>query len=72
MNKQEFQALLKKAGINKRELSEITGIPYPTVNAWGSRTPYPPYTDFLLKSYIKSKLYEDIKNKFLEIEKISK
>lgn len=72
MNKQEFQALLKKAGINKRELSEITGIPYPTVNAWGSRTPYPPYIDFLLKSYIKSKLYEDIKNKFLEIEKISK
>lgn len=72
MNKQEFQALLKKAGINKKELSEITGIPYPTLNAWGSRTPYPPYADFLLKSYIKSKLYEDIKNKFLEIEKISK
>lgn len=72
MNKQEFQALLKKAGINKKELSEISGIPYPTVNAWGSRTSYPPYIDFLLKNYIKSKLYEDIKNKFLEIEKISK
>ncbi|ABS51466.1 acyl carrier protein [Campylobacter hominis] len=72
MNKQEFQALLKKAGINKKELSEISGIPYPTVNAWGSRTPYPPYIDFLLKNYIKSKIYEDIKDRILEIEKISK
>ena len=54
MDKNEFQSLLNKAGINKKRLSELSGIPYATVNAWGSRTPYPPYLKFMLENYIKS------------------
>ena len=54
MDKNEFQNLLNKAGINKKRLSEISNIPYATVNAWGSRTPYPPYLKFMLENYIKS------------------
>ena len=54
MDKNEFQSLLNKAGINKKRLSELSGIPYATVNAWGSRTPYPPYLKFMLENYIKT------------------
>ena len=54
MDKNEFQSLLNKAKINKKQLSELSGIPYATVNAWGSRTPYPPYLKFMLENYIKS------------------
>ena len=53
MNKNEFQELLSKAGLNKRELAELVGIPYATVNGWGSKVPYPPYTRFLLESILK-------------------
>jgi hypothetical protein len=53
LDKIEFQELLSKTGLNKRELAELTGIPYNTVNGWGSRTPYPPYARFLLDAVIK-------------------
>ena len=54
MDKNDFQNLLNKAGINKKRLSELSNIPHATVNAWGSRTPYPPYLKFMLENYIKS------------------
>ena len=53
MDKNEFQELLSKAGLNKRELAELVGIPYATVNGWGSKVPYPPYTRFLLEAILK-------------------
>ena len=53
MDKNEFQELLSKAGLNKRELAELVGIPYSTVNGWGSKVPYPPYTRFLLEAILK-------------------
>ena len=55
MDKTEFNELMSKAGINKKQLAELSGVPYATINAWGSRTPYPPYIKFLLECYIKSK-----------------
>ena len=54
MDKNEFQNLLNKAGINKKRLSELYNIHYETVNDWGSRNPYPPYLKFMLENYIKS------------------
>ena len=60
MDKNEFQSLLNKAGINKKRLSELSGIPYATVNAWGSRTPYPPYLKFMLENYIKAGNFDKI------------
>ena len=53
MDKNEFQELLSKAGLNKRELADLVGIPYATVNGWGSKVPYPPYTRFLLEAILK-------------------
>ena len=60
MDKNEFQSLLNKAGINKKRLSELSGIPYATVNAWGSRTPYPPYLKFMLENFIKADKFDKI------------
>ncbi|WP_250325681.1 helix-turn-helix transcriptional regulator [Campylobacter sp. 2018MI13] len=82
ITKDEFLKLMKLANLNKKQLAEISGIPYPTVNAWGSRTPYPTYIKFLLENYIKAKAYDtpndeisikakkydEIKNKVLELE----
>ena len=60
MNKIEFQELLLKTGLNKRELSELVGIPYATVNGWGSKVPYPPYTRFLLDAILKIQTLEKV------------
>lgn len=60
MNKIEFQELLSKTGLNKRELAELVGIPYATVNGWGSKVPYPPYARFLLEAVIKIQALDKI------------
>ena len=60
MDKNEFQELLSKTGLNKRELSELVGIPYATVNGWGSKVPYPPYTRFLLEAVLKIQTLEKV------------
>ncbi|EAK3171236.1 XRE family transcriptional regulator, partial [Campylobacter jejuni] len=70
MTKEKFNQLLKQANLNKKQLADISGIPYPTINAWGSTTSYPPYITFLLENYIKAQSYEELKNKVFEIENI--
>lgn len=62
MNKDEFQELLLKTGFNKREFADFVGIPYHTVNGWGSKVPYPSYTRFLLEAVIKIQTLEKIVN----------
>lgn len=64
MDKNEFQELLSKAGLNKRELAELVGIPYATVNGWGSKVPYPPYTRFLLEAVLKIQTLEKVVKAF--------
>ncbi|EAL5563108.1 XRE family transcriptional regulator, partial [Campylobacter coli] len=60
--KEKFNQLLKQANLNKKQLADISGIPYPTINAWGSTTSYPPYIAFLLENYIKAQKYDKIKD----------
>lgn len=60
VDKNEFQDLLSKTGLNKREFSELVGIPYATVNGWGSKVPYPPYTRFLLDAVLKIQTFDRI------------
>lgn len=60
MDKNDFQELLLKTGLNKRELAELVGIPYPTVNGWGSKVPYPPYARFLLEAVLKIQTLEKV------------
>lgn len=61
MDKKLFTKLLKEAGLNKVKLAEISEIPYATVNAWGSRTPYPPYIKSWLENYISKQKFDIIK-----------
>lgn len=60
MDKNEFQELLSKTGLNKRELADLVGIPYSTLNGWGSKVPYPPYTRFLLEAVLKIQTLEKV------------
>ena len=60
MDKNEFQELLLKTGLNKREFAELVGIPYATVNGWGSKVPYPPYARFLLEAVVKNQTLDRI------------
>ena len=60
MDKNEFQELLSKTGLNKREFAELVGIPYATVNGWGSKVPYPPYARFLLEAVVKIQTLDKI------------
>lgn len=60
MDKNEFQELLSKTALNKREFAELVGIPYATVNGWGSKVPYPPYTRFLLEAILKIQTLEKV------------
>lgn len=60
MDKNEFQELLSKTGLNKREFAELVGIPYATVNGWGSKVPYPPYARFLIEAVLKIQTLEKV------------
>ena len=66
LDKDIFQSYLDLAGLSKKDYSDISGIPYPTIRGWGSTTPFPPYLDFMLKNYIDAckfrKIAELLKN----------
>lgn len=69
MTRQELNDKLELAGITKKELCEIVGLNYPTVNNWGAPTvPVPKWVESWLDNYIKAKSYEDIKERIFEIE----
>lgn len=70
MNRNEFKIYLEKCGINKKELAEVLRLPYGTVNNWGSSNPYPEWLYSWFENYIKSKSYEEIKDKVFKIEDI--
>ena len=61
MDKEKFQKMLDAAGLNKKEFAEISKIPYPTLRGWGSTTSFPPYLEFLIESYVKSRKFDKIK-----------
>jgi len=69
MNREEFNNLLKKANLTKKEFCNLIDLNYSTVNTWGSsKINIPKWVKSWLENYIKSKSYEDIKDKVLEIE----
>jgi len=70
MDKIRFKELLKKANLSKKEFSSIVGITIGALNNWGSSQNIPYWVESWLENYIKSKSYEDIKDKVLEIEGI--
>ncbi|ECP8537347.1 XRE family transcriptional regulator [Campylobacter jejuni] len=71
MDRNEFNSLLKQANLTKKEFSQIIGMQYSSVNNWGSSQDFPRWVKSWLQNYIKSKSYDEIKNKILDIEKIN-
>lgn len=71
VDREEFNALLEKANLSKKDFCQIIDLNYSTVNTWGSSSiNIPKWVKSWLENYIKAKSYNDVKNKVLEIEGI--
>ena len=70
MDKENFNSLLSKANLSKKDLANQIGMSYGAVNNWGSNSEFPRWVDSWLDNYIKAKSYIDIKKKVFEIEKV--
>ncbi len=61
MDREEFNDLLKQAGLNKRELSDLLETTYQGVNNWGTNgRGYPYWVKSWLENYIKSKTLDTV------------
>ena len=61
MDREEFNDLLKQAGLNKRELSDLLETTYQGVNNWGTNgRGYPYWVKSWLENYIKSKTHDTV------------
>ncbi|WP_169999991.1 XRE family transcriptional regulator [Campylobacter sp. RM9328] len=67
MDRQEFNELLKKANLSKKEFAEIVGLQYGSVNNWGGSQDVPRWVKSWLENYDKSTRYEKIKEITKEI-----
>ena len=62
MDKKEFNDLLKKAGLTKKDFSTISKVPYNTITGWGSpQKPIPNWVKPFIENYIKAKRFETAK-----------
>jgi len=72
MKKQEFDKKLKDIGLSRQDFADVTKLAYSTIGNWhDEKKPVPGWVESWLKNYIKSKSYEDIKDKVFEIERIN-
>lgn len=55
MNNEDFVKALKKASLNKKEFSELTGLAYSTVANWSSSQNIPIWVKSWLENYTKAK-----------------
>ncbi|HEC1580320.1 TPA: helix-turn-helix domain-containing protein [Campylobacter upsaliensis] len=71
MTKEKFKSLMQEAGIkSKKELAELLGLPYGSVNNWGSSKNYPVWLKNVFVFIIKAKKYDEaLKKGFDESEK---
>ncbi len=63
MNYKEFEELLKKSDINKKEFSELTELSYQTVMNWNNTDNVPKWVKSWLENYIKAKDLEKVKKR---------
>jgi len=72
MNRQEFNELLEKAGLKKKEFAELVGVEYGAVNNWGNEKHGVPYwVPSWLDNYTKSKAYDRVRDEVLSIEGVT-
>lgn len=55
VDREEFNALLEKANLSKKEFAEIIDMRYTSVNNWGTSQPLPRWVKSWLENYIKAK-----------------
>lgn len=65
MTKDELKKNLKKTGMNKRQLAELLGLSYSTVNNWGSSKSIPHWVESWLKLYIEAKEYKELRERMI-------
>lgn len=70
MDREEFNTLLEKANLSKKEFAQIIEMRYSSVNNWGSSQQIPRWVKSWLENYVKAKSYTDVKDKVFEIEGI--
>ena len=61
MELSQFKELLKAAGLNKKQFSELISMQYNTVNAWGSNNAIPVWVESWLNLYIENKKCKELK-----------
>lgn len=62
MEKEEFNKLMKDAGLSKKGLCEIFDAPYSTINSWGNNgRDYPYWVESWLNLYIENKKCKELK-----------
>ena len=72
MTKQDFDTTLKEVGLSRQEFANLTKLSYGAISNWNDeKKPVPGWVKSWLDNYIKSKSYEDIKEKVFEIEGIN-
>lgn len=72
MDRNKFNSLLKQANLTKKQLAEIIGMQYSSVNNWGSSQEFPKWVESWLQNYIKAQTYEEVKDKLYEVFKFEK
>ncbi len=61
MDREEFNVLLEKANLSKKEFCQIIDLNYSTVNTWGSSSiNIPKWVKSWLENYIKAKDMDNI------------
>lgn len=69
ITRDEFNQLLEKANLTKKEFSDILGLNYLSVNNWGSSTIKVP---FWVKSWLENYIKANDFNKVVEVIKVVK
>ena len=60
--KEEFNLLLKKAGLTKKDFSNISSVSYNTVKMWGHDREVPNWVKPFIENYIKAKTLDNVKD----------
>ena len=68
MTKDEFNTLLKKANLTKKEFAKVSQVPYNTIKMWGIDRNIPSWVKPFIENYIKAKIIDDIKEKVCPVK----
>lgn len=73
MTREEFNSLLDKAGLTKKQFCETIGLNYNTINTWGSSNiKIPAWVKTWLINYAKAKSFDEMGKRFKELEEADK